>query len=177
MRRLSFQDASRMNVLSARDAFRDVSEIEVRSALPGWICLRIAPDMRLRAVVVNFFRSYMHSLSEELCEQLCMALDELLGNALEHGCQFEPRCGCELTYIRTARMILLQVRDAGPGFDLNGVAHAAVNNPPDEPLRHNEARKKMGMRPGGFGILLVKQIADDLMYNEQGNEVVLVKYL
>lgn len=74
-------------------------------------------------------------------------------------------------------MILLQVRDAGPGFDLNGVAHAAVNNPPDNPLRHAEARAKLGMRPGGFGILLVKQIADDLIYNEQGNEVVLVKYL
>ena len=74
-------------------------------------------------------------------------------------------------------MILLQIRDAGPGFDLNGVPHAAVNNPPDDPLRHAKTREKMGMRPGGFGILLVKQIADDLIYNEQGNAVVLVKYL
>ncbi len=166
-----------MNVLSARDAFRDMPEIQVRSALPGWICLRIAPEMRLRAIVVNFFRSYMHSLSNELCEQLCTALDELLGNALEHGCQNDPKCGCELTYIRTARMILVQIRDAGPGFDLNGLDHAAVNNPPEDPLRHAEARAKRGMRPGGFGILLVKQIADDLIYNEHGNEVVLVKYL
>jgi anti-sigma regulatory factor (Ser/Thr protein kinase) len=74
-------------------------------------------------------------------------------------------------------MILFHIRDAGPGFDLNGLAHAAVNNPPDDPLRHAAARSQMGMRPGGFGILLVKQIADDLIYNEQGNEVVLVKYL
>jgi two-component system, OmpR family, response regulator len=177
MRRLSFEESSRMNVLSARDAFRDIPEIQVRSALPGWVCLRIPPQMRLRAPVVNFFRSYMHSLSNELCDQLCTALDELLGNALEHGCQSLPKAACELTYIRTARMILMQIRDAGPGFDLNGLAHAAVNNPPDDPLRHNEARAKMGMRPGGFGILLVKQIADDLIYNEQGNEVVFVKYL
>jgi anti-sigma regulatory factor (Ser/Thr protein kinase) len=35
----------------------------------------------------------------------------------------------------------------------------------------------MGMRPGGFGILLVKQIADELIYSERGNEVVLVKFL
>jgi anti-sigma regulatory factor (Ser/Thr protein kinase) len=33
------------------------------------------------------------------------------------------------------------------------------------------------MRPGGFGIMLVKQIADELIYNEAGNEVMLVKYL
>jgi anti-sigma regulatory factor (Ser/Thr protein kinase) len=131
----------------------------------------------MRRVVVDFFRSYMHSLSTELRDQLCTALDELLGNALEHGCRFETKSGCELTYIRTARMILFQIRDAGAGFDLNGVPHAAVNNPPDDPLRHAAARSEKGMRPGGYGILLVKQIADDLIYNEQGNEVVLVKYL
>jgi anti-sigma regulatory factor (Ser/Thr protein kinase) len=176
MRRLSFDQSRRMKVMSARDAFRGNSDIEVRSALPGWICLRVAPEMKARRAVVDFFRSYMHSLSNELCDQLCTALDELLGNALEHGCR-EPRCGCELTYIRTARMILLQIRDAGPGFDLNGLDHAAVNNPPHDPLQHAKARAKMGLRPGGFGILLVKQIADDLIYNEQGNEVVLVKYL
>ena len=128
-------------------------------------------------MVVDFFRSYMHELSGDLRDQLCTALDELLGNALEHGCKFAPKSRCELTYIRTPRMILFQIRDAGPGFDLNGLAHAAVNNPPDDPLRHAAARSEMGMRPGGFGILLVKQIADELIYNEQGNEVVLVKYL
>ena len=73
--------------------------------------------MAMRRVVVDFFRSYMHSLSSDLCDQLCTALDELLGNALEHGGRFHPKCGCELTYIRTARMILFQIRDAGPGFD------------------------------------------------------------
>jgi anti-sigma regulatory factor (Ser/Thr protein kinase) len=166
-----------VNVVSAREAFREIPEVEVMSALPGWVCLRIAPEMGMRATVVNFFRSYMHSLSPDLCDQLCTALDELLGNSLEHGCQFEPKCGCELTYIRTARMILLQIRDAGPGFDLNGLPHAALSNPPDDPLRHAQMRAKMGLRPGGFGILMVKQIADDLIYNEQGNEVVLVKYL
>jgi anti-sigma regulatory factor (Ser/Thr protein kinase) len=35
----------------------------------------------------------------------------------------------------------------------------------------------MGMRPGGFGIMLVKQIADELVYNERGNEVLLIKLL
>jgi anti-sigma regulatory factor (Ser/Thr protein kinase) len=74
-------------------------------------------------------------------------------------------------------MILLQIRDAGPGFSLQTIDHAAVNNPPEEPLRHAELRLQKGMRPGGFGIMLVKQIADDLIYNEAGNEVVLVKYL
>jgi anti-sigma regulatory factor (Ser/Thr protein kinase) len=33
------------------------------------------------------------------------------------------------------------------------------------------------MRPGGFGLLMARKLVDELIYNEQGNEVVLVKYL
>jgi len=33
------------------------------------------------------------------------------------------------------------------------------------------------MRPGGFGVMLAQGLVDQLIYNEQGNEVVLVKYL
>lgn len=166
-----------MNVVSAKEAFQGIPGIEVKSALPAWICLRIAPEIELKQRVVEFFHSQLANLSEELCNNLCTALDELLGNAIEYGCNLEPKSTCELTYIRTSRMILMQVRDAGPGFELSAVPHAAVNNPPDDPLRHVDFRLNLGMRPGGFGIMLVKQIADDLIYNESGNEVVLIKYL
>ena len=33
------------------------------------------------------------------------------------------------------------------------------------------------MRPGGFGVLLAKQLVDELIYSEDGNEVLLIKYL
>jgi anti-sigma regulatory factor (Ser/Thr protein kinase) len=32
------------------------------------------------------------------------------------------------------------------------------------------------MRPGGFGISIARAIADELLYNEAQNEVVLIKY-
>lgn len=163
--------------MNAKQAFREIPDIEVKSSLSGWICLRIAPEMQLKEPIVEFFQSQMADLGEELADGLTAALDELLGNAMEHGCKLEPKCGCELTYIRTSHIVLLQIRDAGPGFELHAMAHAAVNNPPDDPVLHVQLREQMGLRPGGFGIMIVKQIADDLMYNEQGNEVVLVKYL
>ena len=174
---MSLQMPDGMNMLNAKEAFQGISDVQVLSSLPRWICLRITPDLPVKEKVVGFFRAQWGNLSDDLCEKLCLALDELLGNAMEHGCKVEPRCACELTYLRTPRMILLQIRDAGPGFSLHAIEHAAVNNPPEEPLRHAELRLKKGMRPGGFGIMLVKQIADDLIYNEAGNEVVLVKYL
>lgn len=165
------------NVVNAKEAFDGMPDIEVKSSLPRWICLRIAPELALKEKVVAFFHAQMANLSEDLCEKLCLALDELLSNAMEHGGQADPKCACELTYLRTPRLIMLQIRDAGPGFSLSAMDHAAVNNPPEDPLRHAELRLQKGMRPGGFGILLVKQIADDLIYNETGNEVTLVKYL
>jgi anti-sigma regulatory factor (Ser/Thr protein kinase) len=167
-----------MNRVGARDVFAGTAGVQVRSASPGWICLHIAPSLALKDRVIAFLRTHMEAdLAPELCEELATAMDELLSNAIEHGCKAEPQCGVELTYIKTARVILFQTRDAGPGFSMKRVPHAAVNNPPEDPLRHTRFRLKKGLRPGGFGIMVVRQIADELIYNENGNEVLLIKYL
>ena len=34
-----------------------------------------------------------------------------------------------------------------------------------------------GLRSGGFGMLIVRQIVDEMVYNERGNEVLLIKHL
>jgi anti-sigma regulatory factor (Ser/Thr protein kinase) len=163
-------------VLSAKQAFQTNTGIQVKSALPGWLSLRIAPELQLRARVVEFFRSQIEDLPSDLCEKLCLALDELLGNAIEHGCSNTPS-PVEFTFLRTGHMLLFHVKDAGCGFSLDDIPHAALNNPPERPYEHLEYRSRNGLRPGGFGIMMVRQIADDLIYNEQGNEVVMIKYL
>ena len=38
-------------------------------------------------------------------------------------------------------------------------------------------REERGLRPGGFGLLMVRAKVDELVYNEKQNEVVFVKYL
>ena len=48
---------------------------------------------------------------------------------------------------------------------------------PDEPARHLEIRAEQGVRPGGFGILLTRNLVDELIYSEKGNEVLFIKYL
>ena len=35
----------------------------------------------------------------------------------------------------------------------------------------------MGIRPGGFGLLMTQSFADELIYSAKGNEVILIKYL
>ena len=54
---------------------------------------------------------------------------------------------------------------------------SALSNPEDEPFVHIAYRAAHGIRPGGFGILMSRELVDDLLYNEKGNEVLLIKYL
>ena len=48
---------------------------------------------------------------------------------------------------------------------------------PDDVMSTAMRRAEMGLRPGGFGMLIVKNVVDELVYNERGNEVLLIKYL
>ncbi len=164
-------------MLDARKIFHDEPRVRVESGLPGWTRLHLAPDPELRVKVTDWLRCQLSDLSAELCEELSLAADELLGNSIEHGCGLDPDCFVKFTLIRTRRMLVFHLKDAGPGFSIEALNHAAVNNPPEEPLKHTEVRSEKGMRPGGFGIMLVQKIADELMYSEQGNEVLFVKYL
>ena len=41
----------------------------------------------------------------------------------------------------------------------------------------SQVRERLGLRPGGFGIFVTRQMVDELIYNEAGNEVLLIKYM
>jgi anti-sigma regulatory factor (Ser/Thr protein kinase) len=56
------------------------------------------------------------------------------------------------------------------------MAHAAVGHGNDV-ISHTVVREEKGIRPGGYGLLMVRQISDELIYNEKQNEVVFIKYL
>ena len=83
----------------------------------------------------------------------------------------------EVSYIRLKRTILCQIKDPGKGFKLEELQHAAISNPEDSPYSHIEHRAEIGMRPGGFGLMLAQQMVDELVYNETHNEVMFVKYI
>jgi anti-sigma regulatory factor (Ser/Thr protein kinase) len=40
-----------------------------------------------------------------------------------------------------------------------------------------EARERGGLRPGGFGLLIARQVVDEMIHSERGNEVILIKHL
>jgi anti-sigma regulatory factor (Ser/Thr protein kinase) len=74
-------------------------------------------------------------------------------------------------------MVMCRVKDPGEGFSLDEISHAAIANPEEDPIRHVVHREAKGLRPGGYGVLLAQKLVDELIYNEKGNEVLLVKYV
>ena len=46
----------------------------------------------------------------------------------------------------------------------------------DQSNRPSRVPSRPGPSPGGFGLLLVRQLVDEVMYSEAGNEVLLIKH-
>jgi anti-sigma regulatory factor (Ser/Thr protein kinase) len=73
--------------------------------------------------------------------------------------------------------MVFRVRDPGAGFRKDSLSHAAFANASSDPTSHIVERQEQGMRAGGYGLLLASGTVDELIYNEIGNEVILIKYL
>lgn len=152
-------------------------DIEILSARPEWIALRLHCRKLTAERLLQFMRELEMDLPVAERENIATAFREMLLNAIEHGAKYDPRKTVDVSYVRTSRVLLYQIRDPGQGFSFEQLPHAAISNPPDNPAEHILYRMEHGLRAGGFGILLVNKLVDELFYNEKGNEVLMIKYL
>jgi anti-sigma regulatory factor (Ser/Thr protein kinase) len=150
--------------------------IEVVSATPDWIRLAARCDVKTADRLLQFFHE-IADLPDPERYNVATAFREILLNAIEHGGRFDPNQYVEISYLRARHVVLCRVKDPGEGFSLDEIRHAAIANPPDDPIRHQRYRDELGLRAGGFGVLVTQSLVDELIYGEKGNEVLLVKYL
>jgi anti-sigma regulatory factor (Ser/Thr protein kinase) len=163
--------------VSAIEADNSFLGIEVLSADRNWISVRMNCDIVSADRLTAFFRQFQMTLPERPPEEMMTAFEEILHNAIEHGAQNDPSQLLQVSAVRTARTFVFYISDPGKGFRPDAIPHAAISYSPDQMTRHIEIRKRAGMRPGGFGILVASGIVDELIYSEIGNEVLLIKYL
>ena len=150
--------------------------LQVVSARPDWLSLRV--DCRRLAAdrLIGFLAELARDLPAVTRDDLLAAFREIALNAMEHGAGFVPDQVIEVSAVRTGRAIVYYVRDPGPGFTPEDLPHAAVSNPPDAPLAHAERRAQLGLRPGGFGLLIARKVVDEFLHSEKANEVLLIKH-
>ncbi len=151
--------------------------IEVVSGLPHWLTLRVSCHLLTAERLISFMSELQAAMPDDERDLLIAAFRELLLNAMEHGAGFDAEKVIEVTAAKTRRAIVYHFQDPGPGFDIADLKHACGSGEPDEVLANVMHRAELGLRPGGFGMLIARQVADELVYNERHNEVLLIKYL
>jgi len=111
-------------------------------------------------------------LTDRQIKDLKQAVMEMGGNAIEWGHRKNADLVLRITYRIDPDSIALIIQDQGPGFNPGNLPHAASD---EDPIGHIELRNELGLREGGFGIMLARGLVDEFRYNDKGNEVTLIK--
>jgi two-component system OmpR family response regulator len=111
-------------------------------------------------------------LTDRQIKDLKQAVMEMGGNAIEWGHRKNADLVLRITYRIDPQSITLIIQDQGPGFNPRNLPHAASD---EDPIGHLELRNELGLREGGFGIMLARGLVDDFKFNARGNEVTLLK--
>ncbi len=112
-------------------------------------------------------------LSKQQIKQLTTAVRELGTNAIEWGHQKQAERIVTVDYRIDPQKVTIDIKDTGPGFIPTQLPHAASQ---DDPVSHMMVRETLGIREGGFGIMMSRGLVDEMAYNDKGNEVRLIKY-
>lgn len=90
-----------------------------------------------------------------------LALEEAITNAVKHGNRCDASKSIVVRFHVDSDRAIIMVRDQGPGF--------AVANVPDPTAEENLER------PNGRGIMLMQSYMSRVCYNDDGNEVWMLK--
>jgi DNA-binding response OmpR family regulator len=143
-------------------------------AVQGEIHVELNSEITLLKDLNDFLMLICQStpLQHEQVMQLRQAVMEMAHNAIEWGNLHQSDRLVNITYRVYDDRLEIAIRDQGSGFDRSQLPHAAVA---DDPFTHLDVREKLGLRAGGFGLLICQGMVDEMQYNDTGNEVALIK--
>ena len=152
------------------DHRRELTEHQVHTRVE--LCME--SDGRLREQLNDLLSELFlfTPLSEEEVHRIRYAVMEMTDNAVEWGNRRRRELTVSLAYEVTDRLVKIVITDQGDGFNPQRLPHAAAEH---DPVAHLTIREKLGLRDGGFGIMISKGMVDEVHYNETGNQVTLIK--
>ena len=147
--------------------------IVASSPITGWIELTASSELEQFRRLQRFSDALFASrFPAKVCEDLKMAVEEVGRNAVEWGNRFDPDKQVHVSYCIFDDRVVIKVEDEGEGFTPQNVP-----DPTMDPVKTMQDRMNAGKRPGGYGVYLIQRLVDDIVYNEKGNTVLLIKYL
>ena len=152
------------------DHRRELVEHEVHTRVE--LCME--SDSRLREQLGDLLSELFlfTPLSEQDVHRIRYAVMEMTDNAIEWGNRRQKELTVSLAYEVTDGFVKFVITDQGSGFNPCNLPHAACEG---DPVSHMTIREKLGLRDGGFGIMISKGMVDEVQYNQTGNQVTLIK--
>ncbi len=165
---------TREQILQAIDKALAWKQEIIHNHVEGEISFDVASEMQFLIEVNDILSSLflLTPLDERSAARLRRALLEMGQNAIEWGNRSQVDKPVKITYRLQSDRVVLTIRDQGAGFTPDRIPHAARD---EDPLGHIPVREVMGLREGGFGILITRGLVDEMKYNEAGNEVTIVQ--
>jgi serine/threonine-protein kinase RsbW len=135
----------------------------LNNGIGSGLVLELPTDVRSIETAVDFVMSRCSACAvhaRRLHLNFRVGLTEALSNAMLYGNAHDPSQSVVVEVSIGQGRLQAIVRDHGSGFDPRAV--------PDPTLPENLSR------PCGRGLFLMRQLLDEVWYNERGNEVTLV---
>jgi DNA-binding response OmpR family regulator len=151
--------------------------IVVLSARAGWLELLLPCTQEIADRIESYIANLEADLPDEVAASVGMVFKELLLDAMGGAGLFDPQRRVRIACLRAKRMLMFRIADAGYGFRAGDVG-CSTGSSGLQP-RHDQAAPTdvaivPTLRPG---LLLARELADELLVNERRDEVVFVKYL
>ena len=102
-------------------------------------------------------------LSDDIYGNIMISVTESVNNAIKHGNQNVTSKNVSISLLLNESELKFRIEDEGIGFD--------YHNLPDPTAPENIEK------PGGRGIFLMKHLADEVIFSENGSVVELIFYI
>lgn len=165
---------TREQIYDAIDVALAWKEEMIQGKVQGELTFELASETEYLIELNNLLSQLLllTPLDETSAGQLCRALLEMGQNAIEWGNRNQVDKLVKVTYRLHPDNVAIIIRDQGQGFNPKTLPHAANE---EDPVAHMNIREVLGLREGGFGLLISRGLVDEMRHNEEGNEVTLVK--
>jgi len=102
-------------------------------------------------------------LNDDIYGNIMISVTESVNNAIKHGNQNITSKNVSISLLLNESQLKFKIEDEGKGFDFH--------NLPDPTAPENIEK------PGGRGIFLMKHLADEVIFSENGSVVELIFYI
>jgi serine/threonine-protein kinase RsbW len=103
------------------------------------------------------------NISSDIYANILVGVTEAVKNSIVHGNDLDPQKNVYIEYAVNEKYITFSIGDMGTGFDYYSI--------PDPTLPENIEKET------GRGLFLMNCLADEVIYNDAGNEVSLKFYI